>query len=235
MDAAQIQAKAYYGMAKAASILGYPFSLYRQTSPVAVVTGAAVATLPASFSVGNPSSAAPRGYGKSDFVCLVDGSQTQPGDYLVEAAAFSPGAAPRTFFIAAMEPLLAILAIQCNRIITIKRMQTDPVTASTAAPDWCEIPVTASIPYGGDNASLETPVMTGFPCSMLEGSRGDKADSGLPDATRQPWWIVLLPAIAGTEILTDDVAYDDYGLRYKISSAELTDKGWRMNMILTEA
>ena len=234
MDGAAIQALINMGNGIAAQFTGAQFNLFRPTSTT-MSLAAPVTTLPAVFAVGNPKSQNPRSYGKAEFVCTIDGSQTQPGDYLVEAASFGPGQAPRTFFIATMEPLLSILAIQCNRVISIKRMQADPTTAATPAPSWQEIPVTSQIPYGGDNATSETAVMSGFPCSMLQGSRGEKAETGLPDATRQPWWIVLLPAIVGTDILTDDIAYDDHGLRYKISSAELTDKGWRLIMILTEA
>ena len=76
-------------------------------------------------------------------------------------------------------------------------------------------------------ADNEIAYATGFPCSILQGTKGEKNDAGLPGDTRLPWWVILVPASVGN-IKYGDLILDDLGRRYVVSSPELTDLGYRI-------
>jgi len=44
---------------------------------------------------------------------------------------------------------------------------------------------------------------------------------------RTPWWAILMPAWPGVILRTSDIILDELGRKYVVSSAELTDMGWR--------
>jgi hypothetical protein len=102
MDAAQIQAKVYFGYAKAAQYVGLPFNQFRPAGPSNPTAGSPLQGLNAQFTVG-PSGfnfdKAP-GFKDAAFNALLDGTQTQVGDYLVGAS--------DTYYVASQEPLLPI-------------------------------------------------------------------------------------------------------------------------------
>lgn len=207
MDAIKIQQKIYAGYGKAAKRIGPSYDLYRPSSaanPLALVNK--IATLPASFNAEDMTYSRPNKYGKPTWFCLVDGNQTKVGDYLVNA--------DKTYFIAAMQQTLPILAVECNRTINVFRPQQQTANGLN--------------PYGGTIDSNQTELMTAWPASILQGSKGDKEGAALPGDVRLPWWVILLPAASGTMLLTADIVTDDINRRYIISSAELTDLGWRM-------
>lgn len=211
---AAIQAAIFEGYALAAGVVGLTFSQYRPTSAANPICARNFLTsLPAAFSVDNYAFKKPPTYGKPERQALIDGSQTQVGDCLVGA---------RTYFIAAMDPLEPISAVECNHVVNILR---PPATGRGGGLQ----------PYGGATESTETPILTAWPASVLNGTKVERGDIGLPDDVRQPWVAVLVPAIVGTEILTDDVMTTDLGDRYKVSSAELTSRGWRLTAMLAEA
>jgi hypothetical protein len=175
----------------------------------------------------------PNKYGKATWYALFDATNAQVGDYLISGGAPLLGEngqqllaesgqglvadvayySRSTYFIAAMQPLLPILVVECNRVIDVVR------TAQTSAPG-----VTA---YGGRQASTDTLLMQQWPASILQGPKGEKDEVGLPGDTRQPWWVVLLPYYLGVELRTGDRINDDLGRSYTLSSVELTDLGWR--------
>lgn len=206
MDSATLQNRIYKGYGKAALRIGPLFTLYRPSSvfnPIA--SGNIVTTLNASFNAEDMTYSRPNKYGKSTWFCLVDGTQTRVGDYLVGTS--------QTFFIAAMQQTLPILAVECNRTLNVLRPYQVSGVGATG--------------YGGDTAAGETPLMTGWPASVLQGTKGEKNEVNLPGDVRNPWWIVLLPAFTGVMLRTADIITDELSRRYVISSAELTDLGWR--------
>lgn len=206
MDAATLQSKLYKGYGKAALRIGPQYSLYRPTSATnPIASGNLLGTLNASFNAQDMLYGKPNVYGKALWYCLVDGTQTKVGDYLVGA--------DKTVFIAAMQQALPILAVECNRTINIVQAQQQPTVGAQG--------------YGGDTAAGETLLMTQWPCSMLQGTKGEKGDVNLPGDVRNPWWNVLLPAYPGAIIRSANIIIDDLKRRYVISSAELTDLGWR--------
>ena len=211
MDGATLQAKIYAGYASAALRVGLPCDQYRPltaTNPLNSINK--MQTLPASFNAADMKYGKPNLYGKPVWYCLVDGTQVQPGDYIV-----NPSGA--IWFIAAMQSLLPIVAIDCNRTISMRRAQ------QTAA--------AGLVAYNTDVVSDETVLMTGWPCSILQGTKGEKNETGLPGDVRTPWMIVLLPQVPGVVIRTSDIILDDLGRRYIVSDAELSDLGWRMTAV----
>jgi len=210
MDATKLQAKINGGYAKAAQRLGLSCGQYRPASATsaAIALGNLLRSLPASFNAEDMSYSKPNKYGKATWYCLADGSLLAVGDYLVQP----DGSA---YFVAGLQLHLPIFVVGCNRVVNVLRPQG--------------LTGVGAVGYGGNTDAAETALVTQYPASVLQGTKGDKSPTGLPGDTRVPWWIVLLPPIPGTPILrTGDIITDDLARRYAISSAELTDLGWRI-------
>lgn len=214
MDGTRLQAKIYAGYAKAAAKIGLSFSQYRPTAGTeATAAGNLVGTLLASFNAQDFAYQKPNKYGNAVWYCLADGTQLAPGDYLTGNGS--------TYFIAAMQPLLPILAVECNRVLTLYRPQQQTGVGAVG--------------YGGNTEENQTAIASGFPASVLQGSKGQRGEVNLPGDVRSPWWVMLLPNLPGNAYLrTNDIAIDDFGRRYTFSSVEQTDLGWRITAIETE-
>lgn len=208
MDAATLQNRIYKGYGKAALRIGPVYSLYRPSSannPI-IAGNLVTSSLNASFNAQDMTYGKPNVYGKALWYALVDGTQTKVGDYLVGA--------DKTVFIAAMQQALPILAVECNRTISVHRPAQQGAVGAVG--------------YGGNTASAETMLMQSWPASVLQGTKGEKNETNLPGDVRTPWWVVLLPSWSGVSLRTSDTITDELSRRYVISSAELTDLGWRI-------
>lgn len=205
MDGVRLQSLINRGMATSASKIGLSHAHYRPSGPLAPAN--ALPSLPASFDANDYRYSKPSLYGKATWTALLDGARTAVGDYLV-------GPTGSTWFLAAEQPHLPIVAVSCNATLTLRRPH------SSAA--------VGALPYGGDIASDEDLVASRWPASVLTKGRGDKGDVQLPGNVRTLWVEVLLPAIPAASVLFADVFTDDAGQRMKVSSAELTDMGWRL-------
>lgn len=204
MDGTKLQAKIYKGYGQAAKRIGFAYKQFRATSADNPLT-TELQTLPASFTT-NFSYSAPNKYGTATWLGLFDGREFQVGDYLV-----GPGG---TFFVAAMQATLPIYCVETNRTINVLRVtQGSDVGLGQ---------------YGGDTPATEQPLIQGWPASVLQGTKGESNETKLPGDVRTPWWAILLPAWPGIIIRTSDIITDDLGRKYVVSSAELTDMGWRM-------
>lgn len=207
MDGEKIQLKMYKGYAKAARVVGTTYQRFRPTSASNPLdAGNALTPLKMTLNACDMKYSKPNVYGKATWYGIFDGTQGQVGDYFVGIEG--------TLFVAAMQQLLPILMVSCNRTITISRpsMDTGP----------------GELGYGGDTAETEVPLMTSWPCSMLQGSKGEKNEVGLPADAKNPWFNVLLPFVEGVYLRTADIITDEIGGRYKLTSAEQTDLGWRL-------
>lgn len=207
MDGATIQNRVYRGYAKAAAKIGVAHDQYRPIGALSpLAAGNKLASLQASFNAESFTYGKPNKYGKPTWYAVVDGAQTRVGDYLVGPSG--------TFFIAAQQALLPILAVECNRTINILRPQQQTGVGAVG--------------YGGDTDANETLLIQAWPASVLQGTKGEKTEAALPGDVRSPWWVVLLPHAVGVTLRTNDIITDELARRYIISSAELTDAGWRM-------
>lgn len=205
MDGFKLRDKIYIGYGKAAKRIGFDYQQFRATSASNPLTSTALQTLPASFTT-NFSYSAPNKYGQATWLGLFDARTFQPGDFLVGHQG--------TFFIAAMQDTLPIYCVQANRVISVLRVGMGP---GVGLGGWA----------GGVRAD-ETPLMQGWPASILQGTKGETNEAKLPQDVKTPWWLILMPAYPGIVLRTSDIIRDELDRKYMISSAELTDMGWRI-------
>jgi hypothetical protein len=148
--------------------------------------------------------------------CLIDGTQTRVGDYLVNTAG--------TFFLAAMPPLLPILAVKCNRAVRIGRM---PVQNGAGYAGYSGVVASQEIDVLGTSGALGS-FVSGWPASILLGGKTSR-DTGLPSDVKDAGYEILLPASVPITIMESDILQDDLGRNFAISAAEITDLGWRIS------
>jgi hypothetical protein len=205
MDGAKLQSKIYIGYGKAAKRIGFDYQQFRATSANDPMSTLPLQTLPASFTTKFTYSA-PNKYGEATWLGLFDARQFQPGDFLVGRQG--------TFFIAAMQDTLPIYCVQTNRMVDVIRVSMD---AGVGLGGWA-----------GDTPATEGTIMQGWPASIVQGTKGETNEAKLPGDVKTPWWTILLPAWPGVILRTSDIIRCDLGRKYVISSAELTDMGWRI-------
>lgn len=184
--------------------IGKSHAFYRLSGPLTPI-GTAYIQQPAAFTQ-DYQFAKPNKYGVSTWFGFFDSTQCKVGDVI--DGDFGK------FFIAALQNCLPILCVQCNRTVSVLRViQSDSVGV---------------IGYGGDSSDVESALMSGWSASILQGTKGEANDAKIPGDVRTPWWAILMPAFSGIILRTSDIITDDIGRRYIISSAELTDMGWRI-------
>ena len=214
MNAAKIEAKIQRGNGKAAKVLGVVCDQYRpvNSGPPIVDTnllGIVMARFDQDFQF---SARKPNLYAHPVWGVLVDRTLLAVGDYLVGQEG--------TFFLIARQSLTPTAGVSCNRVISISRP-----TAPTPGPNA----------YGG--VVNNTPIVTSWPASVLQGTKGERGDLNLPGDVRMPWVSILIPAVPGVQIRFGDIVTDDQAdaLRYTVSGAELTDLGYRITAAQTTA
>lgn len=201
-----IEAAIAKGRGKAASVLGRTFSLYRPADPLAPM--ATVNTmLPCLFTPQPDAYRAPNLPAKPWWYGEFDTRITRPGDILVGAAG--------TWFIFDQQQYTAPICVGANHKLRFLR----PTSAEPGA-DF----------YGGDIAASETPLMTGWPASVLQGTKGEAGDTKLPGDPRTPWVAIIVPSFQGVQLMLGDIAYDDAPAprRYVLSSVEQSAFGYRI-------
>lgn len=216
MNETLLQQKLYAGYAKAAQMLGIASVVYRASSSLTpIAAGNLVANLPASFSADDMSYQRSQRFGNAVWTCLIDGSQTHVGDYVVNAAG--------SFFIAAMQPLLPILAVKCNRAVRISRMA---MQNSAGYAGYSGVVASQEVDVLGTSGPLGS-FVSGWPASILIGGKADR-DTGLPSDVKEAGYEILLPASVPITISESDILQDDLSRNYAIAAAELSDMGWRI-------
>ena len=213
MDAATLQQRIYKGYRLAAQRIGYPFTLYRPQSVNNPIVQANVigAPLNASFTVGAGFNY--NKFGKHEDViwgCLVDGTQTQPGDYLVSTDR------KQTYFIAAQQDELPILTVLCSHVLSVSRAAAPAVLGTNT--------------YSGATLAGQNPVITSWPGSLTMQKHAAYPDAQLPMDIPSPLFNILLPHFAGADIRSSDIITDDNNpnRRYTVAGTELTALGWRI-------
>lgn len=217
MDQATINAKVAFGLGKAAQYVGAPFELHRPGAPRDAIGGLwRIATLKAAFAADAKLTftTAPL-FGKLDYYGTFDTAQTQPGDFLVHPQ-------QGIYYIAAQEPMTIPHLMRCNRVLTFTR----PNGGGTGA-DY----------YGGDVTANETPLLTGWPAGLVQGTRGEAGPLKLPGDTRMPLMTIYVSAFPGVDLHAGDIATDDEPIpsRFTLSSVERTSLGYRLTGMLGAA
>lgn len=208
MNGATINAKVWAGYAKAANIIGTEYQHFRPSSATnPLASGNAMAPLMVSLNADDPKYARPEVYGKATWYAVADGSQLQIGDYIVGIEG--------TLFIAAMQQMLPIYVVDCNRTVSVLRVS---MGASSEG----------FVGQSGDTPSTEAVLMSGWPASIRQGGKAEQNGVRLPTDVKTPGWAILLPAWTGVALRTSDIVTDDLGRKYLVSSAELTEMGWRI-------
>jgi type II secretory pathway pseudopilin PulG len=113
--------------------------------------------------------------------------------------------------------LLPILVVECNRVISIYKPQAQSGVGAQG--------------YGGTTSDNQTLLVSGVPCSILQGTKGEKSETNLAGDTRSPWWSILMPKSVGY-VAPDDIIIDDLGQRYIVSSNETSDLGYRATAMM---
>ncbi len=205
LDGPKLQAKIYKGYGQAAKRIGYPYQQFRASSPNDPLNTVSLQTLPASFTT-NFNYSAPNKYGQATWLGLFDARLFAPGDFLVGHQG--------SYFVAAMQDTLPIYCVQTNRTISVLRGSMEAGVGQVG--------------YGGATVDNEVVMMSGWPASILQGTKGERNEVNLPSDAKTPWFAILLPAYNGLILRTSDIITDDIERRYVISSAEFTDMGWRV-------
>jgi hypothetical protein len=173
--------------------------------------------LPAAFSADNGEFARPVGYGQATWWGLFDAAYTRPGDYLVRPET-TPGAADGgVWFVVQQQPLLPVLCVRASRVVGFVRPAATDGTASMGVGS-----------YGGFTVGSATALLSDYPVSVFNGYGGGLDTADLPGDAAPRSWEVLLPAVSGVVLLNGDLMTDDLGRTAVVSSAELTDLGWRL-------
>lgn len=213
INAALIQAKVNRGEGIAAAKLGEACDWRR---PASASAGPAPATTRGTLTAWfNPdfrfSARTPNLYGKPLWGALCDRTGLAVGDYL-----FAPSG---TYFVAALQPLLATAVVQCTATISIARPHGNSGPGVQ--------------PYGGRTLTTDEPLMAGWPASLLIGGRAIAGRADLPADVPLAGVQALFPAFPGVVIRTSDRVTDDQGRAFAVSASERSDLGWRCELILS--
>jgi hypothetical protein len=207
MDAERLQDRIRWGLNVAARTLGVATDVYRPSGVSEPLRPSnRILRMHAAFSAQDGRFSQPDGFGAALWHGLFDAAYTQPGDYLVQDGA--------VWFIAAQQRLLPVLCVRTTRTLSFSRAGAPTSTGVNS--------------YGGITAVTTTPLLTGWPASVLGASGGGRPDTDLPGDTTVPYWSVLLPAWPGVTLLTADLLTDDLGRNATVAAAELTALGWRV-------
>lgn len=219
MDAATINQRIYAGRAKAAARIGYLYNVYRPVS-AEVPIGLPIATINAAFNAADNKYRIPNLYGKPIWFADLDGRVVQPGDYLIRTTLSSD-----VYFIAGMQPLLPIIAIDCPRTV---RITAPNATASVGAVGYsglCDSDTSSTDVLGSGGSSNASP----WPCSIVFGKGTQGTKTQIPSGAPKDYgWQILLPPSVPIQINPGMRLIDDLGRKYSVGAAELSDLGWRI-------
>lgn len=151
----------------------------------------------------------PDGYGEPLVHGFFDSAYTRPGDYLVQPDG-------TTWFIASQEPLLPVLCIRTDRVVSFARAVAPSSTGVNG--------------YGGVTATTTLPLLSNWPASVTGAAGSGQPEAGLPSDSTVPYWTVLLPAFPGVLLMPADLMTDDLGRNAVVSAAEKTALGWRLSV-----
>lgn len=196
------------GLGKAALKLGIATDAFRASSastPLALRNR--FLRLPVAFHIGKGFDT-PSTHGAPLWQAMLDSAYTKPGDYLVQREAI--------WFIASQPRLLPVLCVKTNRMISFTRA----AVADRVGPG----------DYAGMQRGALRAVLTNWPASMLASGAARGTAAHLPADLPATQWSVLLPAFPAVVLHAGDRMMDDLGRAGIVTSADLTDLGWRLSV-----
>lgn len=207
MNVEHLQDRIYWGLNRAANILGQSTDAYRPTGPADPLERSnRYLQLKAAFSRSDGSFTKAVGYDSPCWQGYFDASYTLVGDYLVQGG--------NIWFIIAQQSLLPLLCVKTNRVLSITR---------SAPPDTGQA-------YGSGSSFPREDILTNWPASLLGIGGREKSPAQLPGDIALETWTALLPSVNDRTILVSDVVTDEYGTKGVVAGAELTELGWRLNV-----
>jgi hypothetical protein len=207
MNGRKLQNRLYLGLGLSARHIGQSNDAFRPSGPFDPLAAQnRFLRLPATFMSSYDRYSQTNEFGNALWYGIFDASYTKPGDYLVTAEA--------TYFVASQSPLLPVLCVRTNRIISISQ----PIVQANIAGNA----------YGGYTSGGSTLLMAEWPASILGGGRTSHSTADLPADQGTPFWNVLVPSLLGVVLSPGDIITDDLGRAAVISGSELTDLGWRI-------
>jgi hypothetical protein len=210
MSGSQIAPLFNIGPTIAGQILGLPYQQYRANgSCMPLNFGNLVGTIQAWITSDRA------GKGSKPFVAkdpiaygMFDPTVTVVGDYLVGPLG--------TFFIASQDVPMPIQVVRCNQTITVMRPSAEAIGDNF---------------YGGAESVTGTPMLSEWPASVIQGTKGETGEVKLPGDTRLAWVAIMLPSVAGVQILPGDWILTGQStiMEFTVSSCEITPLGWRLS------
>jgi hypothetical protein len=207
MDVNRLEDRLFWGLNRAASILGHITDVYCPSGVSNPLDRCnRFIQLHAAFSRQDGSFTQPVSYGTPMWRGHFDASYTRVGDYLVQQRDI--------WFIAAQQSLLPVLCVRANRVISISR----PVMPTTGAA------------IETSNSGSMAIIISQWPANVLGTGTQGKSSAQLPGDTTIPTWVALLPNTHQQSFQPTDMVTDDHGVNSVVIAAELSDLGWRLNI-----
>ena len=203
MDGVTLQDRISRGMGVAARRIGSPYDVFRPQGLRAPLSrDNRRLRLHASFNAEDARFSKPASYGHALWWGVFDAAYTAPADYLVGAHG--------TFFIAAQQPLLPVLCVLTNRVISLRRPGG---------------PTGGLGGYGGVQLAETAPLVLDWPASVL--GVGSGRSGALPGDDGTGTVVVLLPPLP-VRVRTGDLVLDDLERTLVVAAAEETALGFRL-------
>lgn len=210
MDGVRLADRLSYGAGCAARRIGFLHDAYRPDGPTEPVELAKrFMRLAVAFVAPGGGVNAPTGFGVPYRQAWADWSYLQVGDYL----AGPEGCA----FVATIEPPRPMLVVMTNSMLDLSR------PAAAVFP--------GANPYGAPSPTTQTKLISRFPASLLVSGMGDRTRAGLPDDTRVPGFVAMLPALPCVQPRVADLVTNERGERFIVTAIELVGGVWRLSLI----
>jgi hypothetical protein len=210
MDGVKLADRLAYGAGCAARRAGFLHDAYRVDGPAQPLDlSRRFLRLCVAFVLPGGNVGAPAGFGVPYRQAWADWGYLRAGDYL----AGPEGVA----FVAATEPPKPMLVVMTNAVLDLLR---------PAAP---VLPGLSS--YGAITRGTETVLLSKFPASLLISGVGDRTKVGLPDDTKVPGFMAMLPVVAGVTPQVADLVLDERGQKFLVTAVETLNAVWRFSLV----
>jgi hypothetical protein len=208
MNGRKLQDRLYLGLGLSARHVGQSADAFRPKGPLNPLDNQnRFLRLPATFVSAKGNEGRTNVYGEVLWHGIFDASYTRAGDFIVLGN--------QIYFVASQVPLLPVLCVKTNRVISIVRPNMQTSTAGNT--------------YGGYTSGSSMMLMNEWPASVLGENRSSASVTDLPTDQAIPYWNILLPALAHIVLSPGDLVTDDLHRTAVVVGSELTDLGWRIS------